>query len=54
MLYYEYRSYIVKKILEVVMEKTMLDYINTIPDLVKKNLFDPALTNQFIDLYKEC
>lgn len=35
------------------MEKTMLDYINSIPDLVKKNLFDPALTDKFIDLYKE-
>lgn len=34
------------------MKKTMLDYVNSIPDLVRENLLDESLTKEFVDLYK--
>ena len=34
------------------MERTMLDYVNSTPELVTENLLDESLTKEFIDLYK--
>ncbi|WP_158679139.1 SIS domain-containing protein [Anaerococcus marasmi] len=35
------------------MKKTMLDYINSIPELVTDNLLDESLTKEFINFYKK-
>lgn len=39
--------------MEVIMKKTMLDYINSIPELVTDNLLDESLTKEFINFYKK-